>query len=265
MRLLNPVVFALLCAPQLLLAQNRNDDFHWERRLAAGQRVHARNINGDITVSPSSSGRVEIVGVKRGSGRAFDRITANVQETDDGIVVCVMRVDSDDECDGNGYHHHGDEDDDWGRASMSLEIRLPASVGIDASSVSGNVEITGAEGDIRATSVSGDLTLERVRPNSVEARTVSGQITASIEALVGRGPLSFKTVSGDVKLELPRNLDADLSMTSVSGQLDSDFQMTLGGDGGRMNRRRIEARIGRGGRELDVTTVSGDVRLSVLR
>jgi DUF4097 and DUF4098 domain-containing protein YvlB len=245
-----------------MLAQNRGDDFHWERRLASGQRVHAKNINGDITVSPSSSGRVEIVGTKRGSSRAADRLTANVQETDDGIIVCVVRVDSDDECDNSGYHHHSDDDDDWGGASMNLEIRLPPSIGIDASSVSGNVEVNGAQGDIRAGSVSGDVRLERLRANSVEARTVSGEITSSIESLSGNGPLSFKTVSGNVKLELPQSLDADLSMSSVSGQLDSDFQMTLGG---RMDRRRIEARIGRGGRELNIATVSGDVRLAVIR
>ena len=262
MRILKPAALAMLCAPQLLLAQNRGDDFHWERRLGAGQRVHARNINGDITVSPSSSGRVEIVGIRRGSGRAADRLTANVQETDDGIIVCVVRADSDDECDGNGYHRHGDDDDDWGHASMNLDIRVPSSVGIDASSVSGNVQIDGAQGDIHAGSVSGDIRLDRLRASSVEARTVSGEITTSIESLSGSGPLSFRTVSGDVKLELPRNFDADLSMSTVSGQLDSDFQMTLGG---RMNRRRIEARIGRGGRELDIATVSGDVRLGVIR
>lgn len=260
MRFLKPVAFALMCAPQVLLAQNRGDDFHWERRLSSGQRVHARNINGDISVTPSSSGRVEIVGIKEGSSRAADRLTANVQETDDGIVVCVVRVDSDDDCDGS--HRHGDDNDDWGRASMNLEIRIPSSVGIDASSVSGNVDITGAEGDVRAGTVSGDVRLERLRASSVEARSVSGGITTSIESLSGSGPLSFKTVSGDVKLELPRSLDADLSMSSVSGQLDSDFQMTLGG---RMSRRSIDARIGRGGRNLNIATVSGDVRLAVLR
>jgi putative adhesin len=262
MRFLTPVAFALVCAPQLLLAQGRGDDFHWERRLASGQRVHARNINGDITVSPSSSGRVEIVGVRHGSSRAADRLTANVQETDDGIIVCVVRMDSDDECDGNGYHHHGDNDDDWGNASLNLEIRIPSSIGIDASSVSGSVDITGAQGDIRAASVSGDVRLERLRASSVEARTVSGEITTSIEDLTGSGPLSFKTVSGDVKLAVPRNFDADLSMSTVSGDLDSDFQITVSGG---MSRRRIEARIGRGGRRLDLSTVSGDVRLSAIR
>src|SRR5438105_2173531 len=125
----------LLFTPQLARAQSREGDFRWERRLGSGQVVHARNINGDISVTPSSSGRVEIVGVRRGSGR--------------------------------------------------------------------------------------------------------------------------------VKLDLPRNLGADLSMSSVSGQLDSEFQMTLGG--GRTSRRRIEARIGRGGRELSLTTVSGDVRLKMHR
>jgi DUF4097 and DUF4098 domain-containing protein YvlB len=186
-----------------------------------------------------------------------------VSESSDGIIVCVVRVDSDDECDGNGYHHHGDDRGDWGSGSMNLEIKLPSGVQIDATSVSGNVDVDGAEGDVRANSVSGDVRLEHLRASSIEARTVSGEIEASVESLSGgRGPLSFKSVSGDVKLELPRSLDADLAMSSVSGQLDSDFQLTLGG---RTSRRIVFARIGRGGRELDVTTVSGDVRLRMNR
>jgi hypothetical protein len=264
MRLSYAIAVALLCAPQLATAQDRDGDSRWERRLSSGQRVHARNINGDITVTPSSSGRVEIAGIRHGNSRAAGRLNAQVTETPDGIMVCVIRIDSDDECDNNGYHHHdrGDNDDDWGRASLDLEIKLPSNIEIDASSVSGNVSVVGAQGDIRAGSVSGDLKLERLRARSIEARTVSGEITVSVESLTGAGPLSFKSVSGDVKLELPRAFDADLSMSSVSGQLDSEYQMTLGG---RTSRRRIEARIGRGGRDLDVTTVSGDVRLRMGR
>jgi hypothetical protein len=39
--------------------------------------------------------------------------------------------------------------------------------------------------------------------------------------------------------------------------------MTLGN--GRVNRRNIEARIGAGGRRLDLNTVSGDVKLRANR
>jgi hypothetical protein len=264
MRRFVPLVagIALVCAPRIASAQDSDSDSHWQRRLSSGQRVHARNINGDINVTPSSSGRVEISGIRHGSNRSANRLSAQITETPDGIMVCVVRADSDDECDSNGYHHHSDDDNDWGGASMDLEIKLPSSVEIDASSVSGNVRVVGAQGDIRVGSVSGDLHLERLRARSIEARSVSGEIAASVESLAGSGALSFKSVSGDIKLELPRSFDADLSMSSVSGQLDSDFQMTVGG---RTSRRRIEARIGRGGRELDLTTVSGDVRLRMNR
>lgn len=262
MRFLPVITVALVCAPHFAAAQDRDSDLHWDRRLSSGQRVHARNINGDITVTRSSSGRVEIIGIRQGSSRSARQLSAQVNETPDGIMVCVVRADSDDECDGNGYRRHNDDDEDWGRGSLNLEIRIPSNIEIDASSVSGNVNVDGAQGDVRVGSVSGDVKVELERVRSVEARTVSGQIIASIESFSDNGQLSFRSVSGDVKLGLPRSLDADLSMSSVSGQLDSDFQMTLGG---RNSRRRIEARIGRGGRELDVTTVSGDVRLQMNR
>lgn len=264
MRNVPAVVLILLCAPLVAGAQNRDGDLHWERRISSGQTVHLRNINGDISVTPSSSGRVEIVGMRRGSSRSADRLTAEVTETSDGLMVCVVRMNSDDECDGRGYHHHDDDNDNWGNASLNLEVRLPSSAEIDAKSISGNVDIVGAQGDVHAEAVSGDVRLERLRATSVDARSVSGEISASVESLSGDGPLSFRSVSGDVKLELPRNLDANLSMSSVSGQLDSEFQMTLGGVS-RSSRRRIEARIGRGGRELNLTTVSGDVRLRMTR
>src|SRR5262245_8110271 len=244
-------------------APQRRADFHWDRRVSGGGRVSVHNISGDVTVLPSSSGRVEVTGTKRGNSRYFDEITAEVKETRDGLVICVVRTDSDDECDERGlrsHSHNRDRDDDrWGHSSMDLEVRVPSDLEVSANSVSGDVRVTGAQGDVRANSVSGDIKLDRLRATSVHANTVSGEVVASIESLSGRGELSFRSVSGDVVLTLPRTLDADLSMSSVSGHLDSDYELSL--SGGRMDRRRIEARIGRGGRELAVSTVSGDVRL----
>jgi DUF4097 and DUF4098 domain-containing protein YvlB len=69
-------------------------------------------------------------------------------------------------------------------------------------------------------------------------------------------------VSGNVLATLPKNLDADVSMRSVSGELDSEFPLTLNG---RMSRHNLEARIGKGGRQLEVHTVSGDVRLRAVK
>ena len=71
------------------------------------------------------------------------------------------------------------------------------------------------------------------------------------------------SVSGDGTLQVPRTFVADLSMASVSGVIDSDFPLTLGN--GRMNSHRMSERIGTGGRRLDVGTVSGDLRLRIIR
>jgi hypothetical protein len=45
--------------------------------------------------------------------------------------------------------------------------------------------------------------------------------------------------------------------------MSTDFPLTLGA-GGRVRRSHMQARIGEGGRRLDLSTVSGSVRLRAL-
>ena len=59
-RLLSLGFIACLSLP--LAAQNRGD-FRWDKALAAGNEVSIHNINGDIKVTPSTTGRVSVVGV----------------------------------------------------------------------------------------------------------------------------------------------------------------------------------------------------------
>jgi len=234
-------------------------DFHWEKALAAGSQVSIHNINGDIKVVPSTSGKVEVIGTKRGNSRNFDRIKAEVQESSRGVSICVLRDDQDDYCDDRGVHSHGNNGRDWDRVSMNLEVAVPTNLVVSAGSVSGDIEMTGMHGDVTAGSVSGDIRLDRLHASSVHASTVSGDVDVRIDELTGSGDMKFNSVSGDVTLEVPREFGADLSMSTVSGDINSDFPITLGN--GRMSRRSLNARIGSGGRRLDVSTVSGDLKL----
>jgi hypothetical protein len=253
--------FALGCAAPLA-AQTAQPEFRWEKALAAGTAVSLHNLNGDVTVTPSTSGKVEIVGRKRGNRRYFDEVSLEVVETSRGIMVCSMFRNADMECDESGFRMHGrrdrDRDRDFDDVQIDIEVKLPKDLVLDARSVSGNVAVTGAEGSVRASSVSGDVRMEKLRATGVRASSVSGNVTVFVEALTGNGDLRFSSVSGDVTAELPQGIDADVTMRSVSGSLDSEFPLTLNG---RVNRNRLEARIGRGGRNLEVSTVSGDVRL----
>jgi DUF4097 and DUF4098 domain-containing protein YvlB len=262
--------FALLLAAAPLAAQastSRAADFRWEKAIAAGSTVSLHNLNGNVTVSPSTSGKVEVVGVKR--GRYADDVTLEVVETSRGVMVCAMFKSKDVTCDEDGYQVHDDRrygrrrNDDWDDSQIDIVVKVPRDLRVNANSVSGDVEITGAEGSVRAGSVSGNVRLDKLRATTaLRASSVSGDVWVVVESLAGEGELRFTSVSGNVTAELPKSIDADVRMRSVSGSLDSDFPLTLNG---RMSRSSLEARIGKGGRQLEVTTVSGDVRLRAAR
>jgi DUF4097 and DUF4098 domain-containing protein YvlB len=261
MRLL-PTIFATTALAGSLYAQR--SDFHWDKAIAAGSTVAIHNVTGDVRVTPSTTGHVEVNGIKRGNSQYFSRIHAEVHESSHGIDVCVLYDDSESTCDDNGIHMHSNGDRDNGHASMDLEVAIPANLaGLNAASVSGDVFVNGARGDVNANSVSGDVHLEHLHASTINAHTVSGDVLVQADELIGRGDLSFRSVSGNVTLEVPKTFEADLSMSTVSGDIDSDFSLTLGN--GRMNRRSVAARIGNGGRRLDVGTVSGDLKLRINR
>jgi hypothetical protein len=249
----------LILGATTLSAQARQPDFRWEKALPAGSMISVHNLSGNVSVTPSTTGKVEVTGVKHGRDR--DDVTIEVVETRDGIVVCPMYKNVDMECNENGMRMHdswGRRGRDWDDVSIDIEVKMPKGMELSAGSVSGDVMVVGAEGDVRASSVSGDVRMERLRITSLKATSVSGNVTVGVEALTGAGDLKFTSVSGNVTADLPQGLDADVSMHTVSGSLDSDFPLTLNG---RMSRSRLEARIGKGGRDLSVSTVSGNVRL----
>jgi hypothetical protein len=244
-------------------------DFRWEKALAAGRHVRVHNLNGDVTVGPSASGKVEVTGTRRGRTRDRDAVSVEVVETADGLVICSLFRNADMECDERGMRVHGnrrggwrDRDDDWNDARIDIDVKLPAGMQVSAGSVSGDVRVAGAEGDLKVSSVSGNVRLDAPRADRVRASSVSGDVFVRVQALAGTGGLSFTSVSGNVEVELPRGVDADVSMRTVSGSMESDFPLVLNG---RVNRNSLEARIGRGGRDLEVRTVSGNVRLREAR
>lgn len=266
-----PLAVLLVAAAPLAAQQTSQSttpqDFKWEKALAAGSVVGLHNISGNIDVSLSTSGKVEVTGVRRGRGRYADALTLEVIEHSRGITVCAINKDREQTCDEDGLRSRDDRrrryrDDDWDYGDLDIVVKMPKTMRVHAGSVSGNVRITGAEGIVRGSSVSGDVEMRALRATSVRASSVSGDIDVTIDALIGDGDLNFNSVSGNVVAMLPANVDADVSMRSVSGEFDSEFPLTLNG---RMNRRSLEARIGKGGRMIEVHTVSGDVRLRAIK
>jgi DUF4097 and DUF4098 domain-containing protein YvlB len=90
------------------------------------------------------------------------------------------------------------------------------------------------------------------------AKTVNGSITASFSNPNWTGPLEFKTVNGEINLDLPSNTNANVEAQTLNGDISSDFPMNVQG---KFNKREMKGTIGGGGRELTLKTVNGSIKL----
>lgn len=234
-------------------------EFRWSGTVTGGDHLRINNISGDVAVTATEGNRVELVATLHGAG-ADSEVRVEVKEHAGGVTICTLYGD-DAYCDEDGArqeHRLG-----WGRSRRGhydLEVRVPRRMRITAGSVSGDIRVDGTTAQLRAASVSGNVTLERIRAaGDLEATSVSGDVRARMEAVAADTDIELKSVSGDVSVSMPRTTGFDLDMSTVSGDLVSDFALQMQG---RFNRRHVRARANDGGADIRVSTVSGDVRLA---
>lgn len=90
-----------------------------------------------------------------------------------------------------------------------------------------NLRPSGAADAFAAVSVSGDLNLEGVSHSQFNARTVTGNVHLTGPLAIG-GRYGFKTMSGDITLNLPGDSSFSLNAkVSNDGEIISDFPLKL--------------------------------------
>jgi len=244
-------------------AQERDDSFKWTGGIEAGRTVYVRNMNGAIRVESGSGTTAEVRAEKRWRRGDPKDVTITAAKTARGdILVCAIWEGRQTRCDEDGYSSRGGDswwrgDRDRNDVSVEFTILLPNGVKLDASTVNGGLGIAGATAPVKARTVNGSIDAASTS-GPVSARTVNGGIRVRA-GTIGDGPVEYSTVNGSITLELPEGLNADIEMRTVNGSITSeDFPITVQG---RIDRRRLEGKIGKGGPELSVSTVNGSIRL----
>jgi hypothetical protein len=128
---------------------------------------------------------------------------------------------------------------------------------VDVNTVSGDVDGRAVRGRLTAGSVSGDLIVADARCPEVKAKAVSGDVTLDL-TVEGKGRYDVNTLSGDVALRFDREPDVDVSVATMSGRIDSAFPIDA--ERGPVG-RRLSGRLGSGGGDLRVKTLSARVAL----
>ncbi|HJQ22963.1 MAG TPA: DUF4097 family beta strand repeat-containing protein [Blastocatellia bacterium] len=232
-------MLSLLCA-----ATAAAQDFQKTYKLAGGGQIHIGNVSGDVKVTGYGGDAVIVKGFKEGEDR--DRVDVEDLSTEGRIEI---RAHYPKRCDC--------------QASIRFEVQVPSSIKYDferVSSVSGNVEVSQVAGRVHATSVSGNVEVHGVS-GSVNAKSVSGNVEVEINRLDGTtDDMKFSSVSGNVSVRMPSEIDADVDMSSLSGGIHTDFPIEVTKDryGPRTSAR---GKLGNGSRRLQMSSVSGSLSL----
>ena len=226
-----------------LAATASAQDFQKTYKIGAGGQIRIGNVSGDVVVTGYDGDSIVVTGTKKGRDR--DQVEVEDKSGTTNVDIGVR------------YPKHCNCD-----ASIQFDVQVPRSIKYDfdhISSVSGDVKVTGVTGRLNASAVSGDVHITDVS-GSVSASAVSGDVKVEITRLDGSDDMKFNTVSGDVSVMLPNNLDADVDMSSFSGSIKTDFAIEVRSErfGSRNSAR---AKLGDASRRLKMSSVSGDLSL----
>ncbi len=237
------VAFAFVC---LVGGSASAQDFQKSYEIGSGGRVQISNISGDIVVSGYDGNAILVTATKEGRDR--DRVEVEDLSSGNRVQVKVRYPDRCNNCD----------------VSVSFQVKIPRSVNYDIdgiNSVSGSIEISGISGRLKAASVSGEVKIKDVS-GTVNASSVSGEVNVEITKLAGDDDMKFSSVSGTVDVRIPSNLDATVNMSTLSGDLKTDFPLEVKKREKYSPGTSASGRLGDGSRRLHLSSVSGSVSLT---
>ena len=247
----------------------------WDGPLASGGSLRLFNINGALHFTASSDGSVHVQAVKHvHSGGDPTVVHYAVVKDGNNLTICAMWNDNA-TCDIDGMRGGRDYDNGGDRrrnVTAEISVQVPSGVrtsgntvngevtaerlnsDVRANTVNGTVRVTQVTGEVTARTVNGDVNVD-TRGGTVSGETVNGSVKASMGSS-GTGDMRFRTVNGGIEITTPSAFNADVSLSTLYGSIDSKFSLNFD-----RRRRHADGSVGSGGRRLTVNTVNGSISL----
>lgn len=233
-------------------------DFNWHGRIAQGKRLEVKGVNGDVRAVLASGGEAVVNATKHSRRSDPDEVEIQVVESEDGITICAVyptprHARHENSCEPGDRWHSSTEDND---VTVDFEVKVPAGVEFNGQTVNGEMSAEGLKADVNASTVNGSV---RVTTTGLaEASTVNGSVYVEMGRSNWDNELAFSTVNGGITLIMPGKLDTEVRASTVNGEIETDYPLTISG---KFGPRRVRGTIGAGGRSLSLSTVNGEIRL----
>lgn len=203
----------------------------------AGKDVTALTFSGAITID-SAKGRVNA----KNSGGGIKVGTAG------GDVVAVT------------YSGNVSVDECGGKVEVKSSggnITLGETAGnVSAETYSGMIRLKRTGGSVVARNSGGSIDLGELG-GAADAKTFAGGIRATLPAKL-KGTCLLETSSGDIKLDCPQEIAADLSARAHSGHVVAEIPVTVQGE---QRRGQMQGKLNGGGPSLMLNAGSGSIYL----
>ncbi|WP_309897301.1 DUF4097 family beta strand repeat-containing protein [Archangium sp.] len=207
----------------------------WNFDTSATPKVSVANVNGSVRVEATDAKSVSVEAKQEGSEEERAKFPLEVKKDGDEISVRLC-------CGGS-----------CSNKSMNCKnpvpthfvLKVPRTTALEVSVVNAEVKTSGIAGTQDVSVVNGEVSLKGSR-GPLEISAVNGSVELAPEALADT---EVSTVSGAVKLKLPRGAGANVDFSSVGGRFN----------GREVNLGSTEQRYGNGEHDVDVSTVSGSL------
>jgi DUF4097 and DUF4098 domain-containing protein YvlB len=239
----------LLVSTALNAAVKETEELTFE--VAPGARVSLENINGDITISRGSDGKVHIVAYKKAGKQEYLDELKVITDADENYVRIETRHPKSE----GGWFKWGNDSS----GSVAYELKVPKDVDLDSiSTVNGDVEISGVSGLVKAETVNGSLTASGL-VGDVNLETVNGSVEAKFDQLGDGQRVTADAVNGKILLLVPSDTSARVTAETVNGSINAN-DFGLEPEKGFVG-RDLSGEIGGGKARISLDTVNGSIKI----
>lgn len=217
-------------------------------KLTPGASVRIEGINGKVEIQRSSTESAELSIVRSVEDRAdLEKRSLVIEHRPDELVVRMERV---------RRSALFTIFSDRGREKQRVVLKLPQKVKLDIEGINGRLNVRELDGDVNIEGANG-----RVFLSQVSGKTSLSGINGPVRVLAdGKNEIKVEGVNGAVDLLFTGQVNADLRVEGVFGSVDLSLP-NLVYDGER-RQNNFRAKVGKGGTELDISSVRGRLRLA---
>jgi DUF4097 and DUF4098 domain-containing protein YvlB len=258
------------------------DEFNQTYQLPQGARVEISSIRGSVKITNTDSATAEVQIIRTARTRAdLEYHKIEVAQTGNTLVVrgvqepgergrrniqvnhqVILKLPRSIDLSVTSVSGSLQSGDVYGQVHVS-SISGSANFGnvggkLQVNSVSGSVEVGNVGSDARVNSVSGNVGLGHVN-GSLDVTSVSGGVKAGLMSLSPQG-IHINSVSGSIEIGFKSEVNADFTAEHVSGQVYLDMPNVSRESEEKSS--NVRARIGAGGTPITISSVSGSIRLT---